>query len=141
MKEQWKSLHGRKGGMKQYYVSNLGRIASANSPEGEKTVLHPVVSNNFAMVTLYGKKLYVHKLVAGAFLDKPSGAKKVIHKDGNTLNNAAGNLEWSWNLLTQEDRKKIIEQCQALRHNKTEIARKFGISRRYLYDILNKKEK
>ena len=36
----------------------------------------------------------VHVLVAEAFLDNPKGFTDVRHKDGNTANNNASNLEW-----------------------------------------------
>lgn len=36
----------------------------------------------------------VHRLVAEAFCEKPNGFNVVNHKDRNTLNNSAENLEW-----------------------------------------------
>lgn len=56
-------------------------------------------TNGYKIVKLYkdDKKTYtfsVHKLVAEAFLEKPSYAECVNHKDGNKLNNNVENLEW-----------------------------------------------
>ena len=40
------------------------------------------------------KKAFVHMMVAEAFVPNPNNYTKVRHKDGNTLNNKANNLEW-----------------------------------------------
>lgn len=36
----------------------------------------------------------VHRLIAETFVDNPNGYETVNHKDGNTENNRADNLEW-----------------------------------------------
>ena len=55
-------------------------------------------TKGYKIVKLYkNKKQYtysVHKLVAETFLEKPSYAQCVNHKDGNKLNNNVNNLEW-----------------------------------------------
>lgn len=38
---------------------------------------------------------YVHRMVAAAFIPNPEHKREVNHIDGNPLNNAADNLEWS----------------------------------------------
>lgn len=56
-------------------------------------------TNGYKIVKLYknDKKKYtfsVHKLVAETFLEKPSYAECINHKDGNKLNNNVNNLEY-----------------------------------------------
>lgn len=56
-------------------------------------------TNGYKIVKLYknDKKKYtysVHRLVAEAFLEKPSYAECVNHKNGNKLDNRVENLEW-----------------------------------------------
>ncbi len=60
--------------------------------------------NGYYMVSIEGKRMYVHRLVAEAFVinRKPVSFKMVLHKDCNSLNNHYKNLEWG-------DRKKLIE--------------------------------
>jgi hypothetical protein len=48
----------------------------------------------YPRVELYGKGVYVHRLVAEAFIDNPHNKLYVNHKDGNISNNCVDNLEW-----------------------------------------------
>jgi hypothetical protein len=63
-------------------------------------VIRPVVMNNgYAMVHLrietgIRRQLYVHRLVAEAFIPNPINKPCVNHKDKNKLNNHVSNLEW-----------------------------------------------
>jgi hypothetical protein len=46
-------------------------------------------------VTHLGKKYYVHRLVARAFVPNPDHKELVVHKDGNSKNNHFKNLFWA----------------------------------------------
>lgn len=48
------------------------------------------------------KKMYVHQLVALAYLPNPRGYKIVNHIDGNPSNNTVENLEWTNNHLNAQ---------------------------------------
>lgn len=57
------------------------------------------------------KNMYVHRLVAEAFIPNPLGLKTVNHKDENKLNNAVANLAW----MTQGDNARYSNEkpvCQ-----------------------------
>ena len=41
-----------------------------------------------------GKSFYIHRLVAEAFIPNPNKYQEVNHKDENSSNNRADNLEW-----------------------------------------------
>lgn len=68
----------------------------------------------------YRKRLYIHRLVAQAFIPNPNNLPQVNHLDGNKSNNNANNLEWTNQLennrhahrigLCVEKRKKPVIQ-------------------------------
>jgi hypothetical protein len=113
MEEIWKDIEGYEG---IYQVSNLGRARSLdrtiisgayNSPMFKKgTILKPQPKGYIGYVGLSlskdGKRenVYIHRLVAKAFIPNPDNLPEVNHKDENKKNNRADNLEW---VTTQEN--------------------------------------
>ncbi len=61
-------------------------------------------SKGYHQVCIEGVRVYVHRLVAEAFVHNPSplSYKMILHKDCNTLNNEYTNIEWG-------NHKKLIK--------------------------------
>jgi hypothetical protein len=84
MTEVWKDVEGT-----GYQVSSLGRLIGRKG-----RILHPTrMPNGYYAISIDKTLVYVHRLVAEAFLGRPEG-KQVDHIDGNKANNTAENLRW-----------------------------------------------
>ena len=88
-----------------YKVSNLGRICSlertsTNYNKITKQIIKVASDNGrgYKYVTLSKngimRKLYVHRIVAVAFIPNPLNFPTINHRDENKSNNAVSNLEW-----------------------------------------------
>lgn len=104
MEEIWKDIKGYEG---LYQVSNLGRVKSLGRYQKAKLgsiqyrgdrLLKPWLRKDYLTVRLVdngkGKNYSIHRLVAEAFIDNPDNLPCVNHKDFNTKNNVATNLEY-----------------------------------------------
>jgi hypothetical protein len=96
MSIEWRQVDGEP----DYEVSNTGLVRRANTAKQQIStyrgrVLKVDTSTRYARVCLREKKLLVHRLVASAFIGKNLPYMHVNHRDGNTLNNHAENLEWA----------------------------------------------
>ena len=91
--EIWANVEGFTG----YAVSTHGRVHSSKQKNGR--IMSPTIGKNGYLSVLLcrkgeKKRLYVHRLVAMAFIPNPEGKKQVNHKDCSKLNNHVDNLEW-----------------------------------------------
>lgn len=90
--EQWKDIEGYEG---LYQVSNYGNVMNLTTG---RILKHRSNGNGYIRIELWkdknGKKYYMHRLVASAFLERPEGCTEVNHKDLDPSNNHADNLEW-----------------------------------------------
>ena len=99
MKEIWKDVEGVFG----YQVSNLGRVRSLFSRGGKRA--YPRVmkghidSHGYVQVTISvdgkSKLMFVHILVAKAFIPNPLGKRTINHINCNKTDNRVCNLEWA----------------------------------------------
>lgn len=141
--------------VEQYDVTEDGRVLNRRGQELKQGINHrgyPTVSPYVA-----GKQrmFRVHRLVAIKYIGyKPKHA--VNHKDGNKLNNHYKNLEYVslqdnlkhyWNNTTFHDRivlnkdtvKTIRDDYHTSAISIAELARKYGVHRHYMGDVLNNK--
>ena len=127
-------------------------------PKWRREVRPTPNSKGYLRVMVGGKRYFVHRLVAEKFVPNPENKPQVNHIDGNKLNNNADNLEWVTNLENRQHAvanklqimgddcpwsKLSAEDVKFIRSNfnmgRTELAKKFNVSRRTIGDILNYK--
>lgn len=103
-------------GLSRYRICENGAIQKAAN---NRYMTWEITSLGYARVGLTfddgtKKHMYVHRLVAQAFLDNPQNLNEVNHKDENKLNNHYSNLEWctrqynnTYGIKSPQNRKKI----------------------------------
>jgi hypothetical protein len=106
--EEWKDVIGFEG---LYYVSNLGRVASAQfhgirnfrlmSQFSDSLGYHFVKLRNWKKGIVMSAP--VHRLVAEAFLPNPENKPQVDHIDTDPSNNNVENLRWATSLENQRN--------------------------------------
>lgn len=122
--ESWLPIPGYQG---KYLISNQGNIRKVSL----NTIAQPLsirIDRAGYMTTRLCKSnkietVYIHRLVATAFVPNLYGKPFVNHKDGNKLNNAAENFEWTTHaeniqhaydsglICKRRQRKMVVDLC------------------------------
>lgn len=110
MQEIWRDIKGYEG---LYQVSNLGNVKRLKGKwvKKERLIKQRTTSTyDYYSVHLSNhqkkRNVFVHRLVAQAFVKNPKNKPIINHIDGNKLNNKAENLEWC---TYKENSKKAYE--------------------------------
>lgn len=125
MKEIWKDVKGYEG---SYMVSDLGNVKSLDRRIGcayGATRILPgrpmkqYTNDRYPKIGISDsngdpKLVYVHRLVAEAFVENPNGYLEVNHKDENKQNNNAENLEWCDRQYNNTYGTKIERQVKSM---------------------------
>ena len=153
---------------KAYIVSTDGVVKRASTG---KILAQKLDKDNYLSVHLsMGKRgntrqIFVHRLVAEAFIPNPENKSLVLHIDGNPVNNCVSNLKWvtpKENVehaikigLKEDDRGSLscnsklslneISYCRKMYQPRSKLygcnalAKRFGVSKSTMSYILNNK--
>lgn len=156
--ELWKDIPGYEG---KYQISNRGRVKSL--PRNDKFCKrgHEIIMKVFVCGSGYQEVLLskddrrqpmlIHRMVAEAFVPKPTGKEEVNHKDGNKFNNDYTNLEWvtpkenirhSYDVLDRKlnGRKVVCVETGEVFVSIKEAADKYGLKVPLIWKCCNGKQ-
>ena len=137
MQEVWRPVHVRGVDFAGYYeVSNLGRIKKlpTKSSDGrcylKERMMSPTLDKKGYLTVCLLKdgvryaRVFVHRIVAEAFIPNPNNLPQVGHKDDLPLktNNCVDNLYWTTNkenANTQGRKKRLSASHMSIRNHNT----------------------
>ena len=134
-----------------YEITRNGDVINKHTG---RTVKAQKNDKGYLRVSIGGKLMFVHRLVAKLYVPNPEHKPQVNHIDGNKLNNCAENLEWvtnkenrehavknnlhlsrgacPWAKLTEEDVEYIRRSSST---NAKDLANEFNVSISTIKDV------
>ena len=116
MEEVWKTIKG----FSKYEVSNKGHVRRITLVHDDpiiysyRGVVGSIINNKYIKISLSENGIaethYLYRLVADHFVSNPHHYKNVRHKDGDTFNNEASNLEWFQHKSKAEQQQELRQQ-------------------------------
>lgn len=136
-----------------YEITQEGEIINKHTGH---TLLGQPNGKGYLRVSINGKLMFIHRLVAEKYIPNPNNYEQVNHKDGNKLNNRVDNLEWvtnqqnrnhavenelqimgekcPWSKLTEDDVRYIRSHMEV---SNTELGQLFNVSRSCIAAVKN----
>jgi HNH endonuclease/NUMOD4 motif-containing protein len=96
--EEWKTIELDGSALR---VSNMGRVNNTRITKGSLN------ASGYVSFGFKGKNLYIHRLVAEAFLEGKVAGSVVHHKDSDRSNNKVSNLQW---VTPRENSQKCVDE-------------------------------
>ena len=151
--EEWKDIQCG------YKISTQGRVKNSKG----KVLGGSTHKDGYRFITIKGKQMPIHRIVAENFIENKYNKPFVNHKDGNKMNNSVDNLEWvtqQENIqhsyknklqpskvktykgkFTEEQRQQIKDEYNNTDISKRQLALKYNVSHTCICDIINDKYK
>jgi hypothetical protein len=121
--EEWRPVPNSND---KYQVSNYGRIKSFFNKGKYEQMLKTHELNGFkiANISINNKKpsIYIHRLVAEAWIPKPSNDHNyVMHLDGNLSNNHISNLAWMTKEQMHAHRRELKKKSTTVKISNSKL--------------------